>query len=44
MRVVSTDSLQEGMLLAEDIYAQDKVVLKKGTFLQLPNILFLKNL
>lgn len=43
MRVVSTDSLQEGMLLAEDIYAQDKVVLKKGTFLQLPNILFLKN-
>ena len=43
MKVISTDNLQEGMLLAEDIYAQNTVVLRKGDFLQLPDILFLQN-
>lgn len=43
MKIVSTDKLQEGMLLGQDVYADNKVVLKQGTFLELPNILFLQN-
>lgn len=43
MKIVSTDKLQEGMLLGQDVYADNKVILKQGTFLELPNILFLQN-
>lgn len=43
MKVISTDKLQEGMLLGQDVYANNKIVLKQGTFLELPNILFLQN-
>ena len=43
MKIISTDKLQEGMLLGQDIYASNRLVLKRGTFLQLPNILFLQN-
>lgn len=43
MKVILTDKLQEGMLLGQDIYVNNRVVLKQGTFLELPNILFLQN-